>query len=136
MPVTRQEFRRMALSFRETEEKSHMNHPDFRVRGKIFATLGYPDASCGMVKITSIEQQMFVQAEPKAFNPCAGVWGRGGATRVKLSAVKKATLRRAMAAAWELGFASAKPKPKKTLGFASANPKPRSKDATIRRSKS
>jgi len=110
MPVTRQDFRRMALSFPETEAKSHMGHPDFRVGGKIFATLGYPDLSWGMVKITPLEQRMFLQAEPKAFNPCPGAWGRRGATNIKLSAVKKATLRRAMAAAWNLGFALAKPK--------------------------
>lgn len=101
MSVTKQEFRRIALSFAETEAKSHMGHPDFRVAGKIFATLGYPDSSWGMVKLTPIEQRMFVGAEPKAFNPCAGAWGRRGATNVKLSAVKKATLRRALAAAWE-----------------------------------
>jgi hypothetical protein len=102
MPVTRQEFRRVALSFPQTEAKSHMGHPDFRVAGKIFATLGYPDDSWGMVKITPLEQQMFIDAEPEAFRASAGAWGRRGATSVKLSAVKKTTLRRAIAAAWEL----------------------------------
>jgi hypothetical protein len=101
MAVSRQEFRRMALSFPETEAKSHMGHPDFRVAGKIFATLGYPDMAWGMVKLTPLEQRMFVEAEPKAFGPCSGAWGRRGATGVKLGAVKKTTLRRAMAAAWE-----------------------------------
>jgi hypothetical protein len=101
MPVTRQEFRRIALSFDGTEAKSHMGHPDFRVAGKIFATLGYPDSTWGMLKLTPIEQQMFIDAEPEAFKPCAGAWGRRGATKVKLSALKKATLRRAMTAAWE-----------------------------------
>ncbi len=102
MAMTAREFRQMALSFPETEARSHMGHPDFRVAGKIFATLGYPDKDCGMVKVTPMEQQMFVEAEPKAFNPCSGVWGRRGATNVKLSAVKKAVLRRALTAAWEL----------------------------------
>jgi hypothetical protein len=115
MAVTRQEFRRMALSFPGTEAKSHMGHPDFRVAGKIFATLGYPDTSWGMVKITPLEQRMFVEAEPKAFRPSAGAWGRRGATSVKLTAVKKTTLRRAMAAAWELGFALANPNSEKRL---------------------
>ena len=110
MTVTRREFRRMALSFPGTEAKSHMGHPDFRVARKIFATLGYPDSSCGMVKITPLEQRMFVEAEPKAFSPCSGAWGRGGATNVKLSAVKKTTLRRALAAAWDLASALANPK--------------------------
>lgn len=102
MPVTRQEFRRTALSLPQTEARSHMGHPDFRVAGKIFATLGYPDDAWGMVKITPIEQQMFVEAEPEAFRPCAGAWGRRGATNVKLAVVKKTTLRRALTAAWEL----------------------------------
>jgi hypothetical protein len=102
MPVTPTEFRRMALSFPETEARTHMGHPDFRVAGKIFATLGYPDRGSGMVKVTPIEQRMFVEAEPKAFSPCAGAWGRKGSTSVQLSAVKKSTLRRAIAAAWEL----------------------------------
>jgi hypothetical protein len=106
MAVTRQEFRRLALSFAETEAKSHMGHPDFRVAGKIFATLGYPDATSGMVKLTPIEQRMFIDAEPKAFKPCAGAWGRRGATSVNLSAVKKTTLRRALAAAWEFAAPS------------------------------
>jgi hypothetical protein len=102
VPVTKQEFRRIALSLPETEAKSHMGHPDFRVAGKIFATLGYPNASWGVVKITPLEQRLFVEAEPKAFHPCNGAWGRRGATSVKLGAVKKATLRRAITLAWEL----------------------------------
>lgn len=102
MPVTRQEFRRMVLSLPQTEAKSHMGHPDFRVAGKIFATLGYPDAGSGMVKVTPLEQRMLIEDEPTAFSPCAGAWGRRGATSVKLNAVKKTTLRRALTAAWEL----------------------------------
>jgi hypothetical protein len=101
MSVTAKEFRQIALSFPETATKQHMGHPDFRVAGKIFATLGYPDTSWGMVKLTPLEQRMFIVAEPQSFQPCAETWGRQGATSVKLSAVKKATLRRAMAAAWE-----------------------------------
>lgn len=87
-----------------------MGHPDFRVAGKIFATLGYPDKSWGMVKLTPIEQRMFMGAEPNAFQPCAGAWGRRGTTSVKLSAVRKATLRRALAAAWEFAASARLPK--------------------------
>lgn len=96
----------MALSLPETEARAHMDHPDFRVAGKIFATLGYPDKSWGMVKLTRIEQHMFVEAEPEAFNPCSGKWGLRGATNVKLSAVKKTDLRRALTAAWQLAAPS------------------------------
>jgi hypothetical protein len=79
-----------------------MNHPDFRVAGKIFATLGYPDKSWGMVKLTPFEQEMLVEAEPAVFIPANGAWGRQGSTTVNLKAAKKIVVRRALAAAWRL----------------------------------
>lgn len=100
MPTTRAEFRRMALSFPETAESAHMDHPDFRVRGKIFATLGYPNKQWGMVKLTLKDQYILMRAEPKVFVPAKGAWGRQGATCVLLKAVKKATLGKALLAAW------------------------------------
>jgi len=100
--MTPNDFRRLALSFPETAEKAHMDHPDFRVAGKIFATLGYPEDGWAMVKLTPIEQEMFVKAQPAVFNPCAGAWGRRGATNVRLKAARKPTLRRALEAAWRL----------------------------------
>jgi hypothetical protein len=104
----------MALNLPETEARFHMNHPDFRVAGKVFATLGYPNKSCGMVKLTPIEQQMFIEADPDAFSPCSGKWGLRGATSVKLAAVKKATLRRALTAAWEFAAPPAPTRNRKT----------------------
>lgn len=98
--MTREQFRRMALSLPEATEGQHMDHPDFRVRGKIFATLAYPDERWGMVKLTSEQQEEFVRAEPEAFVPVKGGWGRRGATSVKLRAAKRGSLRRALAAAW------------------------------------
>lgn len=100
--MTSNDFRRLALSLPETSEKSHMHHPDFRVAGKLFATLGYPDKNWGMVKVTPIEQEMFVKAHPSVFNPCAGAWGRRGCTNVRLKGVRKPMLRRALEAAWRL----------------------------------
>jgi len=100
--MTPHEFRKLALSFPEAEERAHMNHPDFRVAGKIFATLGYPNMERGMVKVTPVEQEMLVSAEPSVFSPEAGAWGRKGCTRVNLKAAGKSTLRRAVAAAWQL----------------------------------
>ena len=100
--MTPKDFRRLALSFPETEERAHMHHPDFRVAGKIFATLGYPDHDWAMVKLTPLEQEMFVKAQPKVFNPCSGAWGRRGCTNVRLKGVRKPTLRRALEAAWRL----------------------------------
>jgi len=101
MIVTAEEFRRLALSFPEALEGTHMRHPDFRVRGgKIFATLAYPDKKWGMVKLTPEQQEEFVRAEPVVFEPVKGGWGRGGATSVRLESAKKKTVRPAMAAAW------------------------------------
>src|SRR2546422_9254498 len=84
LPMTSNDFRRLALSFPETSESAHMGHPDFRVGGKIFATLGYPDDDRAMVKLTPLEQEMFVKSHPAVFDPCTGVWGRRGATSVRL----------------------------------------------------
>jgi hypothetical protein len=90
----------MALRFPEAYESSHMDHPDFRVRGgKIFATLSHGEKS-GMVKLTPDQQEEFVRAEPKVFEPVKGGWGRGGATTVHLKAATKAILQPAMTAAW------------------------------------
>lgn len=98
--MTAADFRRLALGFPEATEGAHMDHPDFRVRGKIFATLGYPDAGVGMVKLFPDQQKDFVGAEPEAFAPVNGLWGRRGATYVRLKAAKKASVKRALAAAW------------------------------------
>lgn len=98
--MTAAEFRRIALSCPEAEERAHMDHPDFRVAGKIFATLGYPDKAWGMVKLFPDQQADFMKAEPEAFVPAKGAWGRGGSTCVQLKNVSKAALKKAMAAAW------------------------------------
>ncbi len=98
--MTPKDFRRIALSFPETSQSAHMDHPDFRVSGKIFATLGYPDKQWGMVKLRPDDQAKFYEAQPEVFVPAKGAWGRGGATTVRLKTVKKAALRRALRAAW------------------------------------
>jgi hypothetical protein len=98
--MTADGFRKMAESLPEVTEASHMDHPDFRVKGKIFATLGHPDAAWGMVRLTPRQQARFVAAEPEAFVPVRGAWGRRGATHVCLRAVRSLTLRKALEAAW------------------------------------
>jgi hypothetical protein len=98
--MTANDFRRIALSFPEAEERAHMSHPDFRVGGKIFATLGYPDKSHGMVKLSPEDQHNFSKDFPEAFVPVTGAWGRGGATSVHLKAAKKDVLQKALQAAW------------------------------------
>jgi hypothetical protein len=98
--MTANDFRRIALSFPETTAGSHMDHPDFRVGGKIFATLGYPDKQWGMVKLHPNDQAKFYEAQPEVFVPAKGAWGRGGATTVKLKWAKVADVKRALQAAW------------------------------------
>jgi hypothetical protein len=98
--VTANDFCRLALALPEAEEKAHMDHPDFRVCGKIFATLGYPDKGWGMVKLTPEQQHYYSKDYPNVFVPVKGAWGRRGATRVHLKVVSKQTLQGAIAAAW------------------------------------
>jgi hypothetical protein len=98
--MTAKEFRTMALSLPEATESMHMQHPDFRVSGKVFATLGYPNKSWGMVKLTPKQQAAFVEAEPEIFVPVKGAWGRQGATTVYLRSVTREMLRNALEAAW------------------------------------
>ena len=100
MGVTADGFRKMALTLPEAVEDQHMGHPDFRVKGKIFATLGYPDAGHGMVKLTLEQQDGFMDAEPKAFAAVKGGWGKKGATTVRLAAVTRKRLAAALEAAW------------------------------------
>jgi hypothetical protein len=98
--MTAKDFRKIALSFPETEERKHMDHPDFRVAGKIFATLGYPDNTRGMMKLSPEQQHYFSKDYPEAFIPVKGSWGRRGATSVVLKAAKKDVLTKALQAAW------------------------------------
>src|SRR6266853_2089980 len=81
--MTAAEFRRIALSLPQASEAAHMGHPDFRVAGRIFATLGHPRTGWGMVKLTPEQQELFVRAQSAAFAPVKGGWGRGGATNVR-----------------------------------------------------
>src|SRR5947208_16830368 len=97
--VTADDFRSLALSFPEASEDARMGHPDFRVRGKIFATLG-PDEQWGMVKLTPDQQASFVRALPQMFQPVNGAWGRRGCTYVRLAAAEELTVRQALIAAW------------------------------------
>jgi hypothetical protein len=72
-------FRKVALGLPEAVEGSHQGHADFRVGKRIFATLGYPDDSWGMVKLTPEQQTVLVEAEPDSFRPVPGGWGKGAA---------------------------------------------------------
>jgi hypothetical protein len=97
--VTADEFRSLALALPEAVEKEHMNHPDFRVRGKIFATLGSKE-DWGMVKLTPELQASYMRDEPAVFRPASGTWGRQGCTIVRLCDADELTVRQALIAAW------------------------------------
>ena len=98
--MTPADFRKIALSMPEAIESEHMAHPDFRVGGKIFATLGYPDHDHGMVNLPPEEQARLVRAHPKLFFPAKGEWGRSGSTSVRLELIDRATLQSVMEIAW------------------------------------
>jgi hypothetical protein len=93
-------FRKLALELPGAVESSHMNHPDFRLNDRIFATLSAEVQGCGMVKLTLEQQAAFVAELPKVFTPVPGGWGRMGMTHVHLSAVEEATLRGALTTAY------------------------------------
>jgi hypothetical protein len=98
--VSASRFRNVALALPEAIEGAHQGHADFRVGKRIFATLGYPDESWAMVKLTPEQQRMLVEAEPGIFRPVPGGWGKHGATNVRLSKADAKTLQSALAMAW------------------------------------
>lgn len=100
--MTANQFRKLALSLSGVVESSHFNHPDFRVRNKIFATLGYPDERWGMVKLTPDQQAALLRFEPAIFRPAAGAWGRSGSTIALLSVTTTVRLRPIIRQAWEI----------------------------------
>src|SRR6476469_9076021 len=98
--MTAADFRRMALALPGAVESVHMNHPDFRVGGKIFASLGYPDADHGMVVLPPDEQKRLLKAHPKVFTPAKGAWGKRGSTSVRLGLMDEKTLKDALEIAY------------------------------------
>ena len=98
--MTATEFRRLALSLPDAIEAAHMGHPDFRVGGRIFATLAYPRTAFAALMLTPEQQELFVRTEPKTFRPVPGGWGKKGATQIELRTAKKAAVREALKVAW------------------------------------
>ena len=98
--MTANDFRKLALSFPEAIESAHMHHPDFRVGGKIFATLGFRGKHSAVVKLTSEEQKEFVRRHQRVFQPVNGAWGRRGYTMINLPAAKIDIVRKALTASW------------------------------------
>ncbi|MEP7041901.1 MAG: MmcQ/YjbR family DNA-binding protein [Dokdonella sp.] len=98
--MTPDQFRRLALALPEAAESTHMGHPDFRVRGKIFATLGAGEAERGVLKFSLEQQEMFMRIAPATFLPVTGGWGRKGWTWLQLREAKPALTRDALTTAW------------------------------------
>lgn len=94
--MTADEFRALALAIPDAVESAHMNHPDFRLNGRIFATLGYPDEDWGMVGLTPEQQNELITVAGGAFTPAKGAWGRNGSTLVRLRAAKVKAVERAL----------------------------------------
>lgn len=96
------DFRRIALSLEGAEESSHMGAPDFRVGGRIFATLASQSQGYGNLMLTPDQQAAFVAELPEVFVPIAGGWGRMGATHIRLAAATEDVLAGALRTAWKL----------------------------------
>ena len=96
------DFRRIALSLPGAEESSHMGAPDFRVNGKIFATLASQSQGYGNLKLTLEQQAAFFEELPDVFVPIAGGWGKTGMTHIRLANATEDVLTGALHAAWKL----------------------------------
>jgi hypothetical protein len=121
--MTETQFRRIALGMKGAVESAHMDHPDFRANGRIFATLHH-DRKWGMVKLTPEQQEAFIRDMPDAFKPEAGAWGRQGCTAVRLDTIDEDTLGEALTLAWR-NAAAAKPKRSASARKGSSAARPR-----------
>ena len=121
-----QDFRRIALSLAGAEENSHMGAPDFRVGGRIFATLASAKDGYGNLMLTPEQQAAFVADLPEVFLPIKGGWGRSGATHVRLAAATEDVLAGALRTAWKLRMDknTKSPRNPRPAGKPTATPKP------------
>jgi YjbR len=113
--MTPADFKRIALSLEGVEEGSHMGAVDFRVGGRIFATLASQAQGYGNLALTPEEQAVFCQELPDVFVPIAGGWGRMGMTHIVLARASEDVLRGALQTAWRLRVkANARTKKRRT----------------------
>jgi hypothetical protein len=103
--MTAMDFRRLALSLEGAEEGSHMGSADFRVGGRIFATLASQEQGYGNLKLLPEQQAAFVEERPEVFLPIPGGWGRNGMTHIRLAAASESVLAGALHTAWKLRVA-------------------------------
>jgi YjbR protein len=100
--MTAKDFRRIALSLDGAEEGSHMGAVDFRIGGRIFATLASVKEGYGNLMLTPELQAEFIAERPDLFLPVFGGWGKGGATHIRLAIADEDSLRGALHTAWKL----------------------------------
>jgi hypothetical protein len=121
--MTASDFRRIALSLEGAAEGAHMGNADFRVGGRIFATLAAEKQGYGNLLLTPEQQADFVAEQPNLFLPIPNGWGKNGATHVRLSAASEDLLTGALRTAWKLRIEKNQKAPRKT---AATVPKPKS----------
>jgi hypothetical protein len=111
--MTSSDFRRIALSLEGAEESAHMGAPDFRVGGRIFATLASESQGYGNLMLTPEQQAAFIADAPEVFLPVAGGWGGNGSTHIRLAVASEDLLTSALHTAWKLRVEMEKPPAKK-----------------------
>jgi hypothetical protein len=116
------DFRRIALSLEGAEESSHMGAPDFRVGGRIFATLASQREGYGNLMLTLEQQALFVEELPEVFLPIKGGWGRMGMTHIRLAVANEDVLSGALRTAWQLRVEKNRKAGKKTRTVQKATP--------------
>jgi hypothetical protein len=107
--MTPNQFRKIALGMDGAVEASHMNHPDFRANGRIFATI-HPDNKQGGLMLTPEQQHDFMREHSRMFVPAPGAWGRGGATMVQFAEADEEVVGEAVTLAWKNVMAKKPPK--------------------------
>src|ERR1700761_7662142 len=108
--MTANDFRRLALLLQGAEEGSHMGATDFRVGGRIFATLASVKQGFGNLMLSAEQQAAFVAEQPDLYLPVAGGWGKSGATHIRLANATEDTLTGALRAAWQRRVGMNRPK--------------------------
>ena len=121
------DFRRIALSLPGAEESSHMGQPDFRVDGRIFATLASAKQGYGNLMLTLEQQAAFVAEMPEVFLPIPGGWGRMGVTHIRLAKASEDVLHGALHTAWKLRVEKNAKLGKKNIASKKGSPAPKRK---------
>lgn len=108
-------FRKLALALPDVVEGEHHHHPDFRLRGRVIASL-HPDGLRAMVKLAPDRQRELVAAEPATWSPATGAWGRAGCTMLVLAKAERAAIAAALSDAWQSAMATPSPKGRRSSG--------------------